>query len=971
MVAKRWLYAGLVTLLSLSVAIADPPAVHPTTGEPLVITCLRGTPGAIDGDLSDWNLAAMTPAVLDVAGQIYTGVATWTNPADCSGEFYVEWDDAKIYLAVIVKDEKLSMNKTGANIWNADCIEVFFSTTDVVATHTATSHYQYGLNANEQKWNWCNMDGTGEVEPAYLQIASTRTPDGYICEVSIEYARMASLDFAPGNAIGFHPCIDDTDDGDREIQMTWTSREAHDQTLGFGHILLSPDPAISPELSHGPSPAHNAVDVPVDAAFSWIAGVFAVSHDVYLGIACDDVNNAGRANPLGVLVSQGQTPSQFDPEGLLEYGQTYCWRVDEVNGAPDNTIFDGEVWCFTTEPFAYPITSPIAAKASSQQVTSPAGKTCDGSGLDDFDQHSYNVAEMWVTNPGLPAWIQYTFDREYKLHELWVWNANSELEMYMGFGAKDVTIECSIDGENWTPVENVPQFAQGTGKETYTANTVVSLGGVTAKHVRLTINTTWGFTGIASLSEVRFLYVPVQAFGSNPADGATEVALDATLSWRPGREAASHRIYFGPDSAAVAEGTATAKTMTEHSYSPGALDFGTMYYWRVDEVGDTGAYEGEVWSFLSKEYEPIDDFESYTDNIDAHETIWDAWVDGVTTKASGSQVGYTDAPFAERVIIHGGRQSMPLTYNNAADFFFSETERAFDPVQNWAGNGAMELSLWVRGYPAVTTTAVTETSGKITLTGAGTDIWGNSDEFTYAYKTLTGDGTLIARVVSNGNGSNTWAKGGVMIRDSVDGGATQAMMAITGSGGNGASLQYRAAANGASTAVDSTTVVAPPYWVKIERAADAFTGSVSADGKTWRQIGQTAIVMADPVLIGLAVTSHEAGVERTYQFDSIAATGTVTGAWQGAVIDQPQYNAAANMHLLIEDSAGKSATVTSGTAVMEPEWTQWKIPITDFAGVNFAKVKRMAITIGDKDATTAGGTGIVFIDDIGFGHSAE
>ena len=45
--------------------------------------------------------------------------------------------------------------------------------------------------------------------------------------------------------------------------------------------------------------------------------------------------------------------------------------------------------------------------------------------------------------------------------------------------------------------------------------------------------------------------------------------------------------------------------------------------------------------------------------------------------------------------------------------------------------------------------------------------------------------------------------------------------------------------------------------------------------------------------------------------------------------------------------------------------------MSDLAGVNFARVKKMVITIGDENATTAGGQGIVFIDDIAFGHWIE
>ena len=103
------------------------------------------------------------------------------------------------------------------------------------------------------------------------------------------------------------------------------------------------------------SPANGAVDVPTDAVLSWAPGQFAASHDVYFGTVLADVNNATRSKPLGVLVGQGQAATEFDPASLA-YGQTYYWRVDEVNAAPDNTIYKGDVWSFTTEPYGYPIT---------------------------------------------------------------------------------------------------------------------------------------------------------------------------------------------------------------------------------------------------------------------------------------------------------------------------------------------------------------------------------------------------------------------------------------------------------------------------------------------------------------------------------------------------------------------------------------------------------------------------------------
>jgi hypothetical protein len=280
-----------------------------------------------------------------------------------------------------------------------------------------------------------------------------------------------------------------------------------------------------------------------------------------------------------------------------------------------------------------------------------------------------------------------------------------------------------------------------------------------------------------------------------------------------------------------------------------------------------------------------------------------------------------------------------------------------------------DFSLWVRGYPAATSVAVTEAAGKITLTGAGSDIWNNSDQFTFAFKTLNGDGSMVARVVSIGPGTNTWAKAGVMIRDSLNGGSTHAMTVMTansdGTAGNGASFQYRATTDGASANNDSGAVVKPPYWVKIDRMGDSLSGSYSADGKTWRSLGVPQVIaMTAPVYIGLCVTSHAVGEQRTCEFDSISTTGGVTGSWQGAQIESARSNDAAGMYVIVQDSAGKSATATNATAANAAAWTQWKIPLSDLAGVNLAKVKKLTLGVGDRQNPVAGGAGRVYIDDI-------
>ncbi|MBP7054036.1 MAG: hypothetical protein KBE65_23755, partial [Phycisphaerae bacterium] len=268
---------------------------------------------------------------------------------------------------------------------------------------------------------------------------------------------------------------------------------------------------------------------------------------------------------------------------------------------------------------------------------------------------------------------------------------------WMGLGAKDVTVEYSTDGQTWTAIENVPQFAQETGTAPCPANTTISFGEVSARHVKLTINTVWGSGMGAGLSEVRFYYVPVQAFQPDPTDGATGVRVDAQFNWRPGRKATSHQVYLGTDANAVDEGSVAAETVTDHRYIPDALDFGTTYYWKVDEVGDSGTYEGDVWSFASQEYGEIDTFEAYNDDDNC---IYDTWLDGYLDKSSGSQVGYIDSSngtFGETAIVHSGLQSMPLFYNNTASPYYSEAKRTFDSAQDWTARGIKSLAIYFAG----------------------------------------------------------------------------------------------------------------------------------------------------------------------------------------------------------------------------------------------------------------------------------
>jgi len=185
----------------------------------------------------------------------------------------------------------------------------------------------------------------------------------------------------------------------------------------------------------GANPANEASDVPRDVLLGWIPGMFAEKHDVYLGTSFADVNAAT------VPLQAGLDVNAFDA-GRLVLGQTYFWRVDEVNAAPDYTVFKGDVWSFTVEPVSIPITGITVTASSAHDDTLVPENTINGSGLDALDQHATEPTTMWLSGVGDAApWIEYAFDQVYKLHELWVWNSNQLIEKFVGLGAKDVSIE--------------------------------------------------------------------------------------------------------------------------------------------------------------------------------------------------------------------------------------------------------------------------------------------------------------------------------------------------------------------------------------------------------------------------------------------------------------------------------------------------------------------------------------------------
>jgi hypothetical protein len=450
------------------------------------------------------------------------------------------------------------------------------------------------------------------------------------------------------------------------------------------------------------------------------------------------------------------------------------------------------------------------------------------------------------------------------------------------------------------------------------------------------------------------------------------------LTWTAAPGAAFHDVYLGTEEDAVAAADVLSplyrgrQSGTSFSLA-GLVQPGGRYVWRIDEVeaGGTTIHQGVVWTFTMSALLVVDDFESYTDEQGSR--IEETWRDG-SRNHTGSHVSRQANPSTGSTSDHGN-WSMLLAYDNSKSPFLSEAEREFAAEQNWTAGAMDTLSLRFQGEAA----AFAETApGTFTMTAAGADIWNDRDEFRYAYQRLDGDGAIVARIDSFLR-THDWAKAGVMIRASLEPASAHAFMCITGDGRRAFQNRSIGGTGYCLTAHSYPGAVSLPYWVKIERKRNQFTAYLSLDGVNWtpqptdedvtsyQSANPQTINMPGRVYIGLALTSHASGTATTATFSAVEITGAVAGPWQVADIgiDHPG-NSPDDLYVVVEDGDGKTAMAVNPNpaAVNARAWTEWKIPLNSFAGVDLRRVRRMSLGVGGRRSEIPPASGRIYIDDM-------
>ncbi|MFC3149443.1 putative Ig domain-containing protein [Litoribrevibacter euphylliae] len=147
----------------------------------------------------------------------------------------------------------------------------------------------------------------------------------------------------------------------------------------------------------------------------------------------------------------------------------------------------------------------------------------------------------------------------------------------------------------------------------------------------------------------------------------------------------------------------------------------------------------------------------------------------------------------------------------------------------------------------------TSYDGSFHVKGSAGDIWGISDVFHFTYRTLRGDGEIVAKI-NRLDHSHDWAKAGVMIRASDWIGAKHAFMLMTPK--QGVDFQYRSTSNWV-TYDTGLKAASMGTWLRLVRVGDTLTGYISNDAYNWVRVGSVNIGMDNDVLVGLAASSNK------------------------------------------------------------------------------------------------------------------
>ena len=490
---------------------------------------------------------------------------------------------------------------------------------------------------------------------------------------------------------------------------------------------------VAPRTAYAPIPPDGAKFVPTDPNLSWSAGLGVDLHDVYFGTDYNDVNDADLSS--SEYQGFTTDPDTLWGDGGLEAlnpapvkDTTYYWRIDEFDGSDTHK---GDVWTFRTRP-VMPITDPnlvgwwkldYEGAGADTTVVDYSSHDHYGTLQDDpqwaagyiDDALEFDGSFDYVNIDGYKgvlgthafsvcAWVKTT---RTSTGDIVCWgSADNRLEFLIAsnvlqaqFGLGSLKGQTNVNDGEWhhaavtvkanatASYPDVKLYRDGRDDTTpITDEDAVNI--VSDADLGIGWRPTHGeyqfFDGLIDdvrlydreLSEQDILLIYrgfdlALAWDPNPEDGAINVPLDATLSWKPGEYAPDpngHKVYFGADDPGNMVLVSTPNQPQDPNFytPPELLDLGTTYYWAVDEVNDAaddGVDAGEIWNFTTIEHLTVDDMDTYTPWDVADNNIFDIWVDGSGNCVDIAGNGTGSYVYVEESIASDGN-SMALHYDN-------------------------------------------------------------------------------------------------------------------------------------------------------------------------------------------------------------------------------------------------------------------------------------------------------------------
>jgi hypothetical protein len=636
---------------------------------------------------------------------------------------------------------------------------------------------------------------------------------------------------------------------------------------------VDPSGAGSQEKARNPEPKDGGVVDKTGAALKWRAGDFAVLHDVYFGDSPEAVGAATRddtsifAGRQPATVLSVGTGSSLRPEGLVP-GQSYYWRVDEVNDADPASPWKGDVWSFRVRP--------------------------------------------------LTAWKPF------------------------------------------------------------------------------------------------------------PADGMKYVDPNQDLTWERGMNFILHQIYFGDDLDTVKNAVASKWMSVQTTYEPGPLQLDRTYYWRIDEFAGTTTYRGDIWSFTTRgagggakaEYFKNMDLSgapALTRTDGSINFNWSADIlPGAADNVSARWTANLEAPFTEAYkLITTSDDGVRLWFDgrlvidNWTDHGTAEDVASVNLVagqvysirMEWyeSTGGAVAQLSWES--PTLPRQVVPQGWLQLPLRAAGPSPAHGAPYATQdpTLRWIAGDGATHHDVYF-GDSADAVANADATTADIYRGRQAVAVTSYEpGALEWGKTYYWRVdeinPANADSPWKGVTWIFTTADFIVVDDFEDYTDDAGSRIFQTWldgwgytdpvtvkgNDTGATVGNAQPPYVELKVVNSGYQAMPLDYNnvdapwYSEAERTWSAPQNWTTDGVDTltlffrgKRSNGAEKLYVTLTDSTNKAATVVhpNADAALVSQWTEWEIPLQDFAGVNAGKIKKMVIGLGDRSNPKPGGAGRIYIDDI-------